>query len=159
MRRVRVNWEGPISFESALLLNDEEKDYGLYQIYGQHVVFGSGALLYIGMTRDQTFSVRIRQHDAEWLREESDVSIRVGRIFPEDYEHDPPRWRDWEKVLADTESLLVYWHSPPYNSRNISNYGGPALHVQNWGGRGSLLPECSSNWAPPRPRDEDQTNA
>ena len=56
--------------EEALGLNHEEDDYGLYQVYGRHVVFGSGSLLYVGRARDQTFGRRLQQHDAEWLREE-----------------------------------------------------------------------------------------
>ncbi len=159
MRRARIRWEGPVSIEDVLSLTDDEHDYGLYQVYGYHVVFGPGALLYIGMARDQTFAARVRQHHVEWLREENDVRMRIGRISPEDYEHDPQGWKDWEKLVTDTEALLIYWHSPPYNSRNISEYRGQALHVQNWGDRGSLLPECTSHWQPLRPRDNDETAA
>jgi hypothetical protein len=39
-----------------------EDDYGLYQIYAHHLVFGSGALVYIGKAQEQTFGVRIAQH-------------------------------------------------------------------------------------------------
>ncbi len=70
MRRVRVEWQGTFSIEEVLILNDENDDYGLYQIYGCHVIFGSDSLLYIGMARDQTFGQRLGQHDAEWLCEE-----------------------------------------------------------------------------------------
>jgi len=45
MRRVKVIWEKPIDVDSAFSLNDEEDDYGLYQIYGHHIVFGAGSLL------------------------------------------------------------------------------------------------------------------
>ena len=32
MRSVRIEWEGPVSLTKVLGLDDENKDYGLYQI-------------------------------------------------------------------------------------------------------------------------------
>ena len=55
MRSVRIEWEGPFSIEEVLELNDGNKDYGLYQIYGHHIVYGKDSLLYIGQT-GTTFS-------------------------------------------------------------------------------------------------------
>ncbi len=155
MRRVKVIWDKPIDIASALLLNDEEDDYGLFQIYGHHIVFGAGSLLYIGMTTEQTFGVRFRQHHDEWIKdEEKDVFIHIGRLNEDDYEHDPPEWTDWSQLVKDTEALLINWHTPPYNSRNISDYTGQPLNVQSWGDRGSLLLACTSEWKRPRrPKD------
>jgi len=159
MRRVKVVWNKLIDVASAISLNDEVEDYGIYQIYGNHIVFGAGSLLYIGMTSKQTFGQRIRQHDAEWLKEENEVYVRVGRISEEDYEQDPDKkWADWTSLVKDIEALLIYWHSPPYNARHISDYTGQTLHIQNWGDRGSLLPECTSEWNPPRPKDDRVEN-
>jgi len=42
MRRVKVIWEKPIDIESAFSLNHEENDFGIYQLYGHHLVFGAG---------------------------------------------------------------------------------------------------------------------
>jgi len=154
MRRVKVNWDKPIDVESADSFNDEKNDYGLYQIYGHHIVFGAGSLLYIGIAIEQTFGGRFRQHYDEWIKdEEEDISIRVGRLNEDDYEHDTYEWKDWCQLVKDTEALLINWHTPPYNSQNISDYTGQPLNVQNWGDRGSLLLACPSEWNRPRPKE------
>ena len=141
MRVVRVEWEGPFSIEEVLRLNHQNDDYGLYQIYGYHIVFGANSLLYIGKAEGVTFSQRFRRHCIEWLLEEQDISIRVGRIASEDYAYDPPNWSDWKKVLRDAEALTIYWHSPPYNSMNINSYKGQLLKVVNKKERGDLVAE------------------
>ena len=103
------------------------------------------------MTSEQTFGVRFKQHYDEWIKdEEKDVFIHVGRLNEDDYEHDPPEWKDWSQLVKDTEALLINWHTPPYNSRNISDYTGQPLNVQSWGDRGSLLLACTSEWKRPR---------
>ena len=88
-----------------------------------------------------TFSQRFRRHCIEWLLEEQDISIRVGRIASEDYAYDPPNWSDWKKVLRDAEALTIYWHSPPYNSMNINSYKGQLLKVVNKKESGDLVAE------------------
>ncbi|SRR6266545_152071 len=75
LRRVRVMWTGPYTLDEVLQKNDPKDDFGVYQVYGQHVVFGSGSLLYIGKACDQTFAARFQQH-TDWLKAESDVSVR-----------------------------------------------------------------------------------
>ena len=143
MRSVRVEWEGPFSIDQVLELDDEDEDCGLYQIYGRHIIFGGGSLLYIGMTIS-TFSQRFTEHIV-WLEEEEGVFIHIGRIVSEDYAYDPPYWSDWQKVLEDTEALTIYWHSPPYNSQHIQRYKRQPLKVVNLGKRGSLDKEYSSS--------------
>ncbi len=145
MRSVRVEWEGRFSIKEVLKLNDQDDDYGLYQIYGRHIIFGANSLLYIGKAEAVTFSQRFNQHCSEWLLEETGVSIRVGRIVSEDYDDDPPDWPDWRKVLRDAEALTIYWHSPPYNSTNINDYKGQHLKVVNKGERGALVAEYISD--------------
>ena len=149
MRSVRVEWEGPFSIEKVLELNHNEDDYGLYQIYGRHILFGADSLLYIGKAEGVTFKQRFNQHcfgkNEKWLLEEEGVSIHVGRIVEEDYEYDPPDWPDWCKVLRDAEALTIYWHSPPYNASNIGEYNGQQLKVVNLGERGHLVAEYRSD--------------
>lgn len=152
MRRARVRWEAPVQLDAVFRLAGDD-DYGLYQIYSHHAVFGPGSLVYIGKAVEQTFAARFKQHEADWLSEENDVAIRLGRLSPDDYAKDDG-WRDWQQLLSDTEALLIYWHSPPYNSQHISDYKGQVLHIQNLGNRGSILPECTSAWDVPRPRDD-----
>ena len=149
MRSVRVEWEGPFSIEKVLKLNHSQDDYGLYQIYGRHILFGADSLLYIGKAESVTFKQRFNQHcfgkKEKWLLEEEDVSIHVGRIVSEDYAYDPPDWPDWCKVLRDAEALTIYWHSPPYNGSNIGEYNGQQLKVVNLGERGRLVAEYRSD--------------
>ena len=40
IRTVRVKWEGPLTVEEVLEMNLRHKDFGLYQIYGRHIIFG-----------------------------------------------------------------------------------------------------------------------
>ena len=145
MRIVRIEWEGPYTFADALTLNDEEEDYGVYQVYGEHVVFGDDALLYIGIAREQTFGRRLSQHK-KWLEEDNEIV--VGRIAESDYKHDPPDWADWHELLEDVESLEIYWHSPPYNSKNINHYHGQPLILINEGERVRLSACCESDEMP-----------
>ena len=135
MRSVRIEWEGPFSNEEVLRLGNSNKDYGLYQIYGHHIVYGANSLLYIGET-GRTFSQRFNSNHIVWLKEEEGVFIHVGRIVSEYYD---------EQVRKDAEALTIYWHSPAYNSSNIETYNGQRLKVVNRGERGSLVAEYISD--------------
>jgi len=146
-RPLRVRWQLPCA-RADVAKKSGDDDYGMYQIYGHHVVFGPGALLYIGIAVDRPFAARFSEH-ASWLDSESDVLVRLGRIEREEYKDDA----EWENLLRDLEALTIYWHSPPYNSKNIVSYNRNPLRVQNWGDRGRLLPEYSSHWQPARPTD------
>ncbi len=141
MRCVRVEWEGPFSIEEALRLNGR----GLYQIYGHHIIFGANSLLYVGKAEGVNFDQRFNSRKEKWLLEEEGVSIRIGRIMNEDYAYDPPNWPDWRKVLGAAEALTIYWHSPPYNGSNISEYNGQLFRVVNLGERGCLVAEYRSD--------------
>jgi hypothetical protein len=131
---VQVHWSGPFAV-GEVITGDCGKGSGVYQVYGHHVVFGANALLYVGMTDDQTFSARFGQHE-HWLRFENDVEVRLG-VFKD------PNGR---ALLADVEALTIWWHSPPYNSKNIWQYRGNPVHIQNWGARGRLDAEYTSHW-------------
>jgi len=66
---IRIKWEGPYSFKEVIedrMFNSEAMDFGVYQLYGCHPVYGSNVLLYIGKAQDQTFSKRISQHGLEY---------------------------------------------------------------------------------------------
>jgi hypothetical protein len=148
LRLVRVDWKGPFSL--ANLPQKEGDDYGLYMIEGHNVLFGCKGGLYFGMARDQKYAVRIEQH-RWWLEQEQDITIRLGILRREDYENEPPDWPDWYSLIAQVESLTIYWHGFPFNSKHIWGYSGGPLRVQNHGPRGNLLAEYSSDWKPPRP--------
>jgi hypothetical protein len=125
--RLDVRWSGPFTIDQVVTTFDDEgpaplydgKDYGLYQIYGTHILAGPDTLLYIGQATDQTFSRRFRQH-REWLAHEEGASIYLGRVY------DPARhmaadgWRTWRVDVRLAECILIYKYSPNYNSVSIS---------------------------------------
>ena len=139
---VTVEWEGSLSIDEVLELDNAGEDFGIYQIYGTHIIFGKKSLLYIGQTYKRetvrTFSQRFYEH-VGWLKEEEDVRIHVGRIVKVDQilKRDMSAG-DLRKIIKDTEALTIKWHSPPYNSSNIETYNGQRLEVVNQGKYGSL---------------------
>ncbi len=42
---INIKWEGPKNLEEAQKKENSKKDYGVYQIYGFHPVYGSNVLL------------------------------------------------------------------------------------------------------------------
>jgi len=142
---------------------DGDEDYGIYQIVGYHTVFRDNSLLYIGMARQQTFAVRIGQH-YDWLINEYGVTIylgRVDRILNENGEGQ--HMNRWKSVISPTEDLLIYYHSPPYNSKSISEAPETEekIKIINIGDYGCLVPELSHKGLelenpPPRPSDDDE---
>ncbi len=66
---IHIEWDGPYRFgEHPSHLEPVSglkgpTDYGVYQIYGGHPVYGNSALLYIGMAAAQEFGKRIPQGD------------------------------------------------------------------------------------------------
>jgi hypothetical protein len=140
---IHLVWEGPFSHQEALSLN-APSDYGLYQYYGDHPIYGSNTLLYVGKASRQTFGQRFAQHNWEiWAS--NDVEIYVGRVFALEAldEH------DWEKRIDMAERIILQSHGPSFNSSNLNTigHGGEDSRILNWGKRKMLLPEVStSRW-------------
>lgn len=111
---IQIQWDGPYKLADLSSLKDEETDYGIYQIYGKHIVYGENVLLYIGQANQQTFGTRIMQH-SYWF--EDDFSIYVGRLSASN----APTDDIWEDEINLAESLLIYVHSPAYNTMNINS--------------------------------------
>ncbi|MDR1850429.1 MAG: hypothetical protein LBQ75_10355 [Zoogloeaceae bacterium] len=147
MAIIHVVWEG-FPYEKALELNDSN-DYGVYQIYGAHPVYGSNVLLYIGKAGEQTFGKRLGQH--EWTVYNADagnVTVYVGRLGGYD---GTPQNEEWSRQIALVERLLIYAHQPACNASGL-NVLKPKqedddavndAHILNWGQRRDLLPEVS----------------
>lgn len=123
--KLEIEWSGPYNLDKAIeSLNDageppeyDGEDYGVYQIYGQHILSGPGTLLYIGKAAKQTFADRFRQHES-WLRDEDDVRIYAGRIWDEMRHAD--REKTWETDVDLAEKILIHKYSPNYNSASIA---------------------------------------
>jgi hypothetical protein len=76
---VHLQWDGPFTWSEKNALNGPS-DYGVYQVYGCHSVYGVDTLLYIGKASDQTFAKRLGQEDY-WMYHQDfrRLSVYVGR--------------------------------------------------------------------------------
>src|ERR1700754_721509 len=109
---IHIQWQGPHSLAEAVALNSPNTDFGLYQIYAEHPVYGR-ALVYIGRARTRTFGVRIREHrwDTGSENDPSKIEIYVGRLKAEAIPSDLEQNRQIEMA----EGLLIHAHGPAYN--------------------------------------------
>lgn len=125
-----IEWSGPHTLEEVM---QEFKrggaapeyngpDYGLYQIYGTHILAGAGTLLYIGKAIQQTFSARFYAHRS-WLTHEQGISIYLGRAYDRERHLPGPmnEWSVWVRDLEIAECVMIYKYSPNYNSVSISD--------------------------------------
>lgn len=136
---IQIQWEGPFKFEELASFQNDETDYGIYQIYGEHFVYVDDVLLYIGQASQQTFGARIMQH-SYWL--EDDYSFYVGRLSGSNTPSDDI----WHDEITLAESLLINIHTPAYNStfiNSINNAKIEHVHILNLGKHKKLLPELS----------------
>lgn len=143
LSEVHFQWEGPYTLEELSSLCTA-RDYGLYQIYAAHPIYGGDVLMYIGKCVKQTFGVRILQESWEWNRDGKRVRAHVGRRL---LKPDEPTLNaaDWERDIDVAERLLIYAHTPAGNSSGVSSLRQiTSIHVYNWGYHGMLMPEVSS---------------
>src|SRR6059036_2649018 len=101
---IYIKWEGPLDTEAALALTSEQRDYGLYQIYGAHPVYGPRVLLYIGKAREQTFGARFEQEFGDLFSDTEISFVYVGRMDGER----TPHLDQWRKEIDQAEQLLIY---------------------------------------------------
>jgi hypothetical protein len=128
---IKIEWEGPLKLRTVI----EEKndggehpdwdgdDYGLYQIYGRHVLYGTNTLLYIGLTTEQTFSERLLEHSREWLendQDDQDRDIYLGRVYDPRRHSKKDNWFSWRQDVKLAERILIYKYSPNYNSEGLA---------------------------------------
>lgn len=151
MYDIKVEWKGPFDLQAVTEKkndggaspNYEGIDYGLYQIYGTHILFGPDKLLYVGKTVENTFSDRFKEHK-EWLLNERDIKIYLGRIYDSQRHSKKDNWRLWKEDVEIAEKIIIYKYSPPYNSSNISEQ--PSLRyrvvrIAHDGRKGELMQE------------------
>lgn len=132
MLELPITWAGP--FRPKLVIkqfddwgappNYEGEDYGLYQVYGRHILGDRDALLYVGKATDQTFSARFKAH-LSWLAHEWPVRVYVGRLYLPIRHSRGDDWARWKADVVLAERVLIYKYSPHYNSNSISD--GPTL--------------------------------
>lgn len=112
---IHIEWHGPFLIKD--ILKGDKKIFnriGLYQIYGDHPINGSDNLLYIGHTC-KSFKKRFQEHGV-WIHQEfTDDHIYLGAIWKQE-EIGP----DNELLfIKEAEKLLIYYSSPPYNSKLV----------------------------------------
>jgi hypothetical protein len=143
-RFIRLKWVGPFSYgpnglgestisNSGARKKELKKFYmhgGLYIVIGDHPVHGSRSLLYVGKTN--LFSRRL-QDEHKWLSEEWRIEIYLTQL-------------SGKETRSDVEKLLIYAHSPSYNSQSIANPPNFKTHYRIWneGRYWKLYPEISS---------------
>ncbi len=144
---IHIDWSGPYTLEEVSHLNGPT-DFGVYQIYGGHPVYGSGVLLYIGLDEWQTFAQRLSQHG--WCHTNQDagrLEVHVGRLFG----LTTPDCDTWNRYIRLAELLLIHAHRPAWNSQMELKSLEPELrrvHVVNWQRYRSLMPEVSgARWS------------
>lgn len=140
---IHVQWDGPFSYDKALEQKGET-DFGVYQIYGSHPVYGSDVLLYVGKAVQQTFGKRLSQEFWNYHNQDSTrVAVYVGKLSGYEGTPDDDTWAD---QISMVERLLIYSHWPAGNSSGLNVKFGDDLHdvhVLNWGKYRDLLPEVS----------------
>lgn len=127
---IQIKWSGPETVGKVIKKvnrggNDSNKwagsDYGVYQIYGNHILCRENTLLYVGQATDQTFSQRFKQHEKEWLKKEKKIKIYLGRIEGLHYK-EKDNWCAWRRDVDIAESVLIYKYTPHYNSVGLWDY-------------------------------------
>jgi len=129
--------------------NIVEKDQiGIYQIYGNHAVYGKNCLLYIGKTVEQGFQNRLdpKQHWDFIINHYSEFShIHIGTLKKWD---DLKEGGDEKAIITKIEKLLINAHTPAFNSMEIKGLypyeEDNQFILLNWLEHGDLLPEVST---------------
>lgn len=152
MKHIDIEWEGPFSVGYERETDDHVdpelpkelgESWGVYQIYGNHPIYGRDSLLYIGETRKsdtgRSLARRFSEHMKGRFWAYVGLSVYAGVVKHRD------RLVDDKVLIKDVESLLIAAHSPALNRQHIDGAKETAsnLHVCNWGYRGDMLPEVS----------------
>ena len=141
---INIMWEDPLTPEEAYEKNDAS-DYGVYQYYGDHPVYGLDVLLEIGMAQKQTFGKSLEKYRfKDWNQT---IQIYLGRICIEK-ESVQPTAGQWNSMITRAGKLLNHACYPAFygfDSPNPVNNEKPRyddknkkLLILNWGKYRSL---------------------
>ncbi len=108
---------------------------GLYQIYGDHHIYGRDMLLYIGKSGD--IQQRIEQHRKSVFSYVNNLSVSYGEI------------KDYDGKLEIPESILIANHKPSFNKEYIHDIDKSAkehkiIVINN--GFNQMLKTCCTNY-------------
>ena len=153
---INIDWEGPLSMQDVITTKNNGGsgsdgwagcDYGVYQIYGPHILGDNNALLYVGKASDQTFSQRFRQHKKDLLVDENveEIKIYLGRLKDQPQYSKENNWGIWYRDVDIAESIMIYKYSPHYNSACLTEYPNLYLYdkivLNHTGSKARLKPE------------------
>jgi hypothetical protein len=137
------------SWSEAVLKNfndfDTDRDFGIYQIYGDHPIYGDDTLLYIGKTEQETFAKRMRGHydfDGSQVGEQL-TRIHLGYFCA----LDGVSGSTWADAIYEVETILIKSHMPALNEKEVKKLlGTPDINILvfNWHDKGKLFPEVSN---------------
>ncbi len=114
---INIKWDGPLTPKEAYKKN-KSSDYGVYQYYGDHPVYGLDVLLEIGMASDRTFGKRLKKYGFEGWNQ--NIQIYLGCICIEK-ESVLPSDKTWGDMIDRAEKLLIHACYPAFNGFAPSN--------------------------------------
>ncbi|MBK7128268.1 MAG: hypothetical protein IPM74_12415 [Crocinitomicaceae bacterium] len=112
---IEILWTGPFSSQEILKMNGPT-DFGFYQLYGNHNIYGNNVLLYFGKASKQNFATRIPQHDDWFGWEDIQPEYYIGRIGGEIQLNN----QDWEEQIDYAESKIIFECHPSWNSSGLN---------------------------------------
>lgn len=132
--------EDVFNFKKEDLEEIENKEYCLYQAYGDSPIYGRDKLLYIGQTKSSLR--RTIEHMKSDFNRILNFSLYIGEIRFEESKR--------EGILDISESILISLLKPSYNSSNVKDIRQVAKDesylILNKGNRGAIPLECSNIW-------------
>lgn len=117
MKIIEINWFGPFTHNQVVDMNND-CDYGIYQVYGNHRIYGENVLLYVGKAKDQTFGVRIPQHEDWFGFEENQQSFFIGKIGADKN----TTLHDWSEQIDYAETRIIGHCQPGWNSSGLKSF-------------------------------------
>jgi hypothetical protein len=121
MKNIIIKWEGPFNQEEIIESN-KTCDYGLYQVYGIHRIYGNDVLLYIGKAKTQSFGTRLPQHTDWFSWKENKLKFYLGKITYNKNINDGSinNQEDWDNQIDCAEIALIHYCQPAWNSANLN---------------------------------------
>lgn len=129
-----IEWQKKKSFNECIKLLENNKNV-VYQIYGDHHIYGRDTLLYIGQT--QNLIIRLKKHLKGVFGFVNNITISVGII------------KNFNDNIEIPESILIANHKPSYNKEFLHDLPFDAkknkiIVINN--GHNYLLNTCCTNY-------------